>query len=98
MEYILTSNQHEIKNNCLRYTFQKPIRFENQFISLISMIFYNYFENISDKFELIIKNKIQSYTINFTNESYYASDISKVIDYEIKKILIVYRKKKNVFR
>ena len=24
MEYILTSNQHEIKNNCLRYTFQKP--------------------------------------------------------------------------
>ena len=28
MEYILTSNQHEIKNNCLRYTFQKPIRFK----------------------------------------------------------------------
>ena len=23
MEYILTSNQHEIKNNCLRYSFQK---------------------------------------------------------------------------
>ena len=30
MEYILNSNQHKIKkNNCLRYTFQKPIRFEN---------------------------------------------------------------------
>ena len=57
MEYILTSNQHEIKNNCLRYTFQKPIRFENQYISLTSMIFYNYFENISDKFKLIIKIK-----------------------------------------
>ena len=27
MEYILNSNEHEIKNNCLRYTFQKPIRF-----------------------------------------------------------------------
>ena len=65
MEYILTSNQHEVKNNCLRYTFQKPIRFENQYISLTSMIFYNYFENISDKFKLVIKNKIQSYTINF---------------------------------
>ena len=39
------------------------------------MIFYNYFENITDKFKLIIKNKIQSYTINFTNGSYYASDI-----------------------
>ena len=84
MEYILTSNQHEVKNNCLRYTFQKPIRFENQYISLTSMIFYNYFENISDKFKLVIKNKIQSYTINFTNGSYYASDISKIIEDEIK--------------
>ena len=58
MEYILTSNQHEVKNNCLRYTFQKPIRFENQYISLTSMIFYNYFENISDKFKLAIKIKL----------------------------------------
>ena len=84
MKYILTSNQHEIKNNCLRYTFQKPIRFENQYISLTSMIFYNYFENITDKFKLIIKNKTQSHTINFTNGSYYASDISKIIEDEIK--------------
>ena len=49
------------------------------------MIFYNYFENISDKFKLIIKNKTQSHTINFTNGSYYASDISKIIDDEIKE-------------
>ena len=84
MEYILTSNQHEIKSNCLRYNFQKPIRFENQYISLTSMIFYNYFENISDKFKLTIKNKIQSYTINFTNGSYYVSDISRIINDEIK--------------
>ena len=84
MEYILTFNKHEIKNNCLRYTFQKPKRFQNQYISLASMIFYNYFENISDKFKLTVKNKTQSYTINFTNGSYYASDISKIIDDEIK--------------
>ena len=57
MEHILTSNQHKIKNNCLRYAFQKPLRFENQYISLTSMIFYNYFENITDKFKLIIKIK-----------------------------------------
>ena len=49
------------------------------------MIFYNYFENIPDKFKLVIKNKIQSHTINFTNGFYYASDISKIIDDEIKK-------------
>ena len=86
MEYILTSNQHEIKNNCLRYTFQKPVQFQNQYISLTSMIFYNYFENISDKFKLTIKIKTQSYTINFTNSSYYASENSKITDDEIKKL------------
>ena len=84
MEYILTSNQYLIKNNCLRYKFQKPIRFQNQYISLTSMIFYNYFENISDKFKLTIKNKTQSYTINFKNGSYNVSDISKIINDEIK--------------
>ena len=84
MEYILISNKHEIKNNCLRYYFQKPIRFQNQYISLTSMIFYNYFENISDKFKLIIKNNIQSHTVNFKNGSYYPSDISKIINDIIK--------------
>ena len=48
------------------------------------MIFYNYFEKISDKFKLSIKNKTQSYTISFTNGSYSASDISKIIEDEIK--------------
>ena len=80
MEYILTSNEHEIKNNCVRYTFQKPIRFHHQYISLTSMVFYNYFENISDKFKLTIKNKTQSHTINFTNGAYYTSDISNIIN------------------
>ena len=84
MEYILSSDQHKFKNNCLRYTFQKPIRFQNQYISLTSMTFYNYFENITDKFKLTIKNKIQSHTINFKNGSYYVSDISKIINDEIK--------------
>ena len=82
MEYILSSYRHMFKNNCLRYTFQKPIRFQNQYISLASMIFYNYFENISDKFKLTIKNKTQSHTVNFKNGSYNASDISKIIDDE----------------
>ena len=84
MEYILSSDQHMFKNNCLRYTFQKPIRFQNQYISLTSMIFYNYFENITDKFKLTIKNKTQSHTINFKNRSYYVSDISKIINDEIR--------------
>ena len=85
MEYILSSDQHKFKNNCLRYTFQKPIRFQNQYISLTSMIFYNYFENITDKFKFTMKNKTQSHTINFKNGSYHVSDISKIIDNEIKE-------------
>ena len=48
------------------------------------MIFYNYFENITDKFKLTIKNKTQSHTINFKNGSYHVSDISKIINAEIK--------------
>ena len=85
MEYILSSDQHKFKNNCLRYTFQKPIRFQNQYISLTSMIFYNYFENVSDKFKLTIKNKTQRHIVNFKNGSYNSSDISKIIDNEIKE-------------
>ena len=85
MENILSSDQHKFKNNCLRYSFQKPIRFQNQYISLTSMMFYNYFENITDKSKLTIKNKTQSHTINFKNGSYYAFDISKIIDDEIKE-------------
>ena len=84
MEYILSSDQHKFKNNCLRYTFQKPISFQNQYISLTSMMFYNYFENVTNKFKLTIKNKTQSHIINFKNGSYYVSDISKIIDNEIK--------------
>ena len=84
MEYILSSDQHKFKNNCLRYTFQKPIRFQNQYISLTSMMFYNYFENITDKFKLTIKNETQSHTINFKNRPYYVSDISKITNAEIK--------------
>ena len=84
MEYIISSDQHKFKNNCLRYTFQKPIRFQDQYISLTSMVFYNYFENITDKFKLTIKNKTQSHTINFKNGSYHVSDISKIINAEIK--------------
>ena len=48
------------------------------------MVFYNYFENVLDKFKLTTKNKTQSHTINFKNGSYYPSDISKIINDVIK--------------
>ena len=60
MEYILNSNDHKVTNNCLRYNFKNPIRFNNQKIALMSIIFYNYFENITDKFTMSVRhnNKI----------------------------------------
>ena len=60
------------------------------------MVFYNYFENISNLFKLTIKNKTQSHTVNFTNGSYYASDISKIINDIIKKDFNISEKEKPI--
>ena len=57
MEYILNSNDHKLTNNCLRYDFKNSIRFINQKISLMSIIFYNYFENITDKFTMSVRQQ-----------------------------------------
>ena len=75
MEIILNSNENKINDNCLRYNFKQPIRFNNQHISLTNMIFYNFFENITDDFKMTVKNKNNDYVIKFQNGSYNASDI-----------------------
>ena len=53
MEIILNSNEYKINDNCLRYNFKQPVRFNNQNISLTNMIFYNFFPNINDDFNLL---------------------------------------------
>ena len=80
MEYILNSNNHKVINNCLRYDFKNPIRFNNQKISLMSMVFYNYFENITDKFYMLVKHDNKIITIRFQYGSYNVSDINQIID------------------
>ena len=80
MEYILNSNNHIITNNCLRYDFKNPIRFNNQKISLMSMVFYNYFENITDKFYMSVKHSNKIITIRFQYGSYNVSDINQIIN------------------
>ena len=80
MEYILNSNNHKVTNNCLRYDFQNPIRFINQKISLMSIIFYNYFENITDKFTMSVRHNNKMIILNFKNGSYNVSDINQIID------------------
>ena len=80
MEYILNSNNHKITNNCLRYDFKNPIRYNNQKISLMSMVFYNYFENITDKFYMSVKHANKIIKVRFQYGSYNVSDINQIID------------------
>ena len=80
MEYILNSNDHKVTNNCLRYNFRNPIRFINQEISIMEMVFYNYFENITDKFYMSIRHNNKMIILNFKNGSYNISDLNHIID------------------
>ena len=80
MEYILNSNDHKVTNNCLRYNFHNPIRFSYQKISLTSMIYYNYFENITDKFTMSVNYKNKLIIMTFQNGSYNISDLNQIID------------------
>ena len=80
MEYILNSNDHKVTNNCLTYDFKNPIRFINQKISLMSIIFYNYFENVTDKFYMSVKHDNKIITIRFQYGSYNISDLNQIIN------------------
>ena len=57
MKYILNSHYHKVSDNCLRFNFKQPMRFNNQQISLLSFEYYNYFENITKEFSMSVKIK-----------------------------------------
>ena len=84
MEIIFNSNENKINDNCLRYNFKHRIRFNNQFISLTNMIFYNFFPNIDEKFKLKVKYNNREIEINF-QEAYNVDDISNIINLELKE-------------
>ena len=85
MEYILNSNDHKVTNNCLRYNFKNPIRFINQKISLMSIVYYNYFENVEDNFYMVVKHNNRMIILNFKNGSYNIFDINQIIDDSIQE-------------
>ena len=80
MEYILNSNNHKVSDNCLRFNFKNPIRFINQKISLMSIVFYNYFENVTDKFTMGVRHNNKMIIMNFKNGSYNVSDLNQILD------------------
>ena len=85
MEIILNNNEHKISNNCLKYILKQPVRFVNQNISLTNMIFYNFFPNINENFKLIVKHNNRDIQISFQTGSYNVSDISNIINLELKE-------------
>ena len=85
MEYILNSYDHKVSDNCLRFNFKKPIRFNNQKISLMEIKYYNYFENVTDKFTIGVTNKNKMIIIYFKNGSYTVSDLNQIINNSIQE-------------
>ena len=85
MEIILNSNEHKINDNCLRYNFKQPIRFNNEYISLTNMIFYNFFPNIDENYKLKVKYTNREIEINFQKGAYNVSDITNIINLELKE-------------
>ena len=85
MEIILNSNENKINDNCLRYNFKQPTRFNNQYISLTNMIFYNFFPNIDENFKLKLKYTNREIEINFKEGAYNVDDISNIINLELKE-------------
>ena len=85
MEIILNSNEHKIKDNCLRYNFKQPIRFNNEYISLTNMRFHNFFPNIDENYKLKVKYTNREIEINFQKGAYNVDDISNIINLELKE-------------
>ena len=82
-ELILNSNEHKVDVNKLRYEFKSPIRFDNSFISLTQAVFYNFFHNIKQNYEMKVKKDNTFYNISFIDAMLEVEDINKIINDEL---------------
>ena len=82
-ELILNSNEHKVDVNKLRYEFRSPIRFDNSFISLTQGIFYNFFHNFKQDYEMKVKKHNNYYNISFIDGMLEVEDINKIINDEL---------------
>ena len=69
----------------MRYNFKKPIRFNNEYVSLTNMRFHNFFPNIDENYKLKVKYTNREIEINFQKGAYNVSDISNIINLELKE-------------
>ena len=82
-ELILNSNDHKVDSNKLRYEFKLPIRFNNEFMSLTQAIFYNFFHNVKESYQMKVKKDNTFYIISFIDSMLEAHDIDKIINDEL---------------
>ena len=82
-ELILNSNEHKVDVNKLRYEFKSPIRFDNSFISLTQAVFYNFFHNVKQNYEMKVKRDNIFYTISFIDSMLEIEDINEIINEEL---------------
>ena len=79
-ELILNSNEYKLDVKKLRYEFKSPIRFDNSFISLTQGIFYNFFHNVKQDYEMKVKKDDTFYNISFIDSMLEVEDINKIIN------------------
>ena len=84
-ELILNSDEHKVDSNKLRYEFKSPIRFDNSFMSLNKAIFYNFFHNVKESYQMKVKKNNTFYTISFIDSMLEVEDINKIINNELIK-------------
>ena len=82
---ILNSNENKVDSNKLRYEFKSPVRFDNSFMSLNQAIFYNFFHNVKESYEMKVKKNNTFYTISFIDSMLEVEDINKIINNELIK-------------
>ena len=82
-ELILNSNEHKVDVNKIRNEFNSLIRFENSFISLTQGIFYNFFHNVKQDYEMKVKKDDTFYNISFIDSMLEVKDINKIINNEL---------------
>ena len=82
-ELILNSNEHKIDLNKIRYEFKSPIRFDNSFMSLTQAIFYNFFHNVKESYQMKVKKDNTFYTISFIDNMLEVPHINKIINDEL---------------
>ena len=82
-ELILNSIEHQVDVNKLRYEFKEPIRFNNSFISLTQAVFYNFFHNVKQNYEMKVKKDKNFYNISFIDSMLELKDINKIINDEL---------------